>query len=309
MALIESSSKSEGEQIAILLKKTEVWTYGVTATIFYWPISQSGRFEGVLYDRDDYLTLNLYEKNLVEVLGEGAKLDGNENYTLVKFTWVDNKYIKTTNINDLEYLIYELDEVDIEQLNSYSVPAIVINNKIEGEQVGCITFGYEHNLRKIIAEKLNIDKEITPVFVHVHNCGRLLARTEKAFIEVCKELNRDYEVFNVDDSYTRTYDDFLSYFKTHKQGYFIAYRDSIAAAIMNAATDSGMKIPENVEVLSLIGTKYAKILRPTVTCMTIDMTDVGRRSMYMLIDLMKKELEQKRYRVEAVYEKRDSTKE
>lgn len=107
------------EQIGILLKKTSVWTYGVTATIFYWPISQSGRFEGVLYDRDDYLTLNLYEKNLVEVLGEGAKLDGNENYTLMKYTWVvdddGSRYVKTADISDHEYIIYELNEVGMEQ--------------------------------------------------------------------------------------------------------------------------------------------------------------------------------------------------
>ena len=107
------------EQIGILLKKTEVWTYGITATIFYWPISQSGRFEGVLYNRDDYLTLNLYEKNLVEVLGEGAKLDGNKNYTLMKYTWVvdddGSRYVKTADISDHEYIIYELNEVGTEQ--------------------------------------------------------------------------------------------------------------------------------------------------------------------------------------------------
>lgn len=202
----------------------------------------------------------------------------------------------------------ELDEDDVKELTSYYVPTIVINNRVEGEKVGCVVFGYEHHLRRILTQKLERDTK-KPVFCHVHNCGRLLARTEKAFIEVCKAMNREYEVMNVDDSSTRTYEDYMNYFKTNKSGYFVAYRDSIAAAIVNAATDSGLKVPEDVEVLSLIGTKYANITRPTLTSMNIDMQDVGRRSMYMLIDLMKGELETKTYRIESEYQKRASTKE
>ncbi len=203
----------------------------------------------------------------------------------------------------------ELEEEDIQEITSYYVPSIVINNKVEGERCGCIVFGYEHILRRVLTEKLANDKEITPVFLHVHNCGRLLARTEKAFVSVCKDLNRNYAVLNVDDSSSRTYEDFVEYFKKYKSGYFVAYRDSIAAAIANAATDSGLKVPEEVEVVSLIGTKYANITRPTLSSFDIDMQDVGKRSMYMLMDLMKNELEKKTYRIESTYKKRGSTKE
>ena len=203
----------------------------------------------------------------------------------------------------------ELEEEDIQEITSYYVPTIVINNKVEGERCGCIVFGYEHNLRRVLTEKLSKDKDITPVFLHVHNAGRLLARTEKAFVSVCKDLDRKYAVLNVDDSSSRTYEDFLEYFRKYKSGYFVAYRDSIAAAIANAATDSGLKVPEDVEVISLIGTKYANITRPTLSSFDINMQDVGKRSMYMLMDLMKGELEKKTYRIESVYKTRGSTKE
>ena len=89
----------------------------------------------------------------------------------------------------------------------------------------------------------------------------------------------------------------------------MAYRDSIAAAITNAATDSGLKVPEDVEVLSIIGTKYANITRPTLSTMNINMQDVGRRAMYMLVDLSKNALENKVYRIEPEYKKRQSTEE
>ncbi len=203
----------------------------------------------------------------------------------------------------------ELDEEDIKKLNSYSVPTIVINNNVEGEKVGCITFGYEHKLAEILKEKIKTNDNKQFVFLHVHNCGRLLARTEKRFSAVCQEANVNYKIMNVDDSSSRTYRDFIQYFEKHKRGYFVAYRDSIAAAVLDAAIDSGLNVPEDVEVISLIGTKYAKITRPSLSSMNVDMQDVGRRAMYMLIDLNKGELSTKTYRVESEYKKRGSTKE
>ena len=103
--------------------------------------------------------------------------------------------------------------------------------------------------------------------------------------------------------------DFKEYFKTHNSGYFIAYRDSIAAAILNAATDSNLRVPEDVEVVSLIGTKYANITRPTISSFAINMHEVGKRAMYMLIYLSNHALERKTYRFESTYIKRESTKE
>ena len=203
----------------------------------------------------------------------------------------------------------ELDEEDVAKLGSYYVPTIVINNKVEGERAGCIVFGYEHNLTAIMNNYFEQKTAKLPVFLHVHNCGRLLARTEKAFVRACETAKKDYKIMNVDDSYSRTYSDFKEYFKTHKNGFFIAYRDSIAAAIVNAATDCGLKVPENVEVISMIGTKYANIVRPTLSTMNIDMQEVGKRAMYMLIDLSNNELNNKTYRFESTYVKRQSTEE
>lgn len=206
----------------------------------------------------------------------------------------------------------ELDENDIAKLNSYYVPTIVINNKVEGERVGCIVFAMERNFKGVLKEAIARNKgKKRLVFLHVHNCGRLLERTEKTFIKVCDEEKQEYRILNVDDSYTRTYNDFLGYFKTerHQKSYVVAYRDSIAAAITNAATDSGLKVPEDVEVLSIIGTKYANITRPTLSTMNINMQDVGRRAMYMLVDLSKNALENKVYRIEPEYKKRQSTEE
>jgi len=203
----------------------------------------------------------------------------------------------------------QLDKEDIEKINSYSVPIIVINNKIIGDRVGCINFGYEHAVRRMLEERYKGGEMKPAVFLHVHNAGRLLARIEKAFIDFHSEIDMSYRIFNVDDSSERTYLDFMEYFKKHRKGFFIAYRDSIGGAIVNAATDSGLKVPDDVEVISIIGTKYAEIIRPTLSSFYINMQEVGKRSMYMLVDLLNGELNEKSYKFESAYTARNSTKE
>ena len=202
------------------------------------------------------------------------------------------------------------DELDVEDVNhilSYSVPVIAVNNDIVGEKVGSISFGYEHKVKNIICEYFkNGDKKM--YFLHAHNCGRLLERIEKAFISVHLEENRSYGLLSCDDSYNRTYTDFLEFFKTTKKGYFLAYRDSLAAAITNAAVDSGLRVPEDVEVLSIIGTKYAAITRPQLSSMHIDMYQVGKQAMVMLNGLLDGTLEEKHYKFESSFVPKMSTK-
>ncbi|MFA7111541.1 MAG: LacI family DNA-binding transcriptional regulator, partial [Bacilli bacterium] len=156
----------------------------------------------------------------------------------------------------------ELGADDLEVFSTYNVPVIAINNNFTANKIGSISFGYEHLMKQIIKDYLvKGDKKMT--FLHVHNSGRLLTRVENAFIQTHLEEDREYDIMNCDDSYTRTYRDFMERFKSKRKEYVIAYRDSIAAAVLNAATDSGLSVPGDIEVLSIIGTKYSNIIRPT----------------------------------------------
>jgi len=201
----------------------------------------------------------------------------------------------------------ELNEEDYKIFNEYSVPVLVINNNVVDSKIACIPFGYEHEIKKVILDYF-IKGNKTMTFLHVHNGGRLLRRIEKIFIKTHEENDKLYNIMNCDDSYNRTYHDFMERFKKKKKEYVIAYRDSIAAAVLNAATDSGLNVPQDIEVLSIIGTKYSNIIRPQISSMYINMQEVGRRAVNMLLDLINDNLNDKIYKFESVYVKKDSTK-
>jgi len=204
----------------------------------------------------------------------------------------------------------QLTQEDVEKIVSYNVPSVVIDSKIKGDRVADVRFSYDSALEKLIREYYESGKQNPMAFLHVHNAGRLLARCEKIFISTHEALGQDYRIVNTRDSYTQTYAQFLEYFRDpdNARGFYICYRDSIAAAVLNAAMDSGIKVPEQVEILSLVGTKYAYIFRPTLTMMHIDMQEVGKRAMYMLTDLLNHELVDKTARIEAQLVRGQSTR-
>ena len=213
----------------------------------------------------------------------------------------------TSHVDGVIVFDDELNSSDLQICEQYSVPVIVVNNKVIASHIGSIHFGYDHLMKQIIQDYLSKGDK-TMNFLHVHNGGRLLSRVENVFIKTHLENDREYTITNCDDSYNRTYHDFMERFKTKRKEYIIAYRDSIAAAVLNAAYDSGLNVPQDIEVLSIIGTKYSSILRPQITNMYINMNEVGKRAILMLIDLINDCLYEKEYRFESQYIKRDSTK-
>lgn len=200
----------------------------------------------------------------------------------------------------------ELTSEDIRSINGYDVPVVIVNHTVTSERTACIIFNHEELIRKVVLDNIHHNnKRMT--FLHCHNGGRLLKRVEIAFVNTMNAQNQRYEMKNCDDSYTSTYEDFKEYFKYNKSGYFIAYRDSIAAAILNAASEAGLRIPEDVEVLSIIGSRYSKILRPTITSMYVDFTEVGRRALTMLSELRNGTLTEKVARFTVKISKQQST--
>ena len=266
---------------------------------------------GVIIPSANYV----YISNLLSGISEIAKQKG---FVLTLFTTSHSREealsmiekVITTHVDGAIVFDDELGAEDIATINSYSVPTIVIGNTITGDKVGSIHFSYGDELKNIIRTYYQEggNKEMT--FVHVHDGGRLLTHCEHCFIEVHKELGKEYRITNCDDSYTHTYADFFESFKRDPkaaQSFYVAYRDSLAAAIENAATDAGLSVPGDVEVLSLVGTKYANIVRPTLSSLQIDMSEVGKRAMLMLTDLINDNLAEKTCRFEAHFVGRTST--
>lgn len=202
----------------------------------------------------------------------------------------------------------ELDEADIQKITGYQVPVVVVNNRIdEGAKVGCITFGYEHDLRELILKPHFAKNTKKMYFATNENTGRLLERLQRSFIKTHNDANKDYGILQTPDNYELAYEYFDKLFKETKTGYFVTYRDSLAAAVLNAATSNNLHVPNDIEILSLIGTKYAQIFRPRISNMQLDMYKVGISAVEMLTSLLDGEENIKRIKIESEFIALDTT--
>jgi len=201
------------------------------------------------------------------------------------------------------------EEEEVTKITNYQVPVVVVNNRLdEDEKVACITFGYENTLREEIIRHHLRTSDVLMHFVDLPNNGRLLERLKRSFITTHHEEGRNYIVHTVKDGYHGHYKYFKELFKTTRQGFFVAYRDSLGRAITNAATESGLRIPEDVQVISLIGTRYAEQGRPKLSSMILDMEEVGNKALEMLIEILEGKTHLPRQKVVAEYIKLDTTR-
>lgn len=198
----------------------------------------------------------------------------------------------------------ELDKLNIDTIVNYKIPLVVIGKSYEtSEKVASITLNYT----KAIEEVVNQKNQTKVTFIQSTNEGGLVHEIEQSVI---KHLNnKEFDHIVVTDSYHETYYQFVEYFKKVKSGYFVCPRDSLACAISNAAQDMGLKVPQDVEVVSIIGTKYSAVSRPTISSCDLDFYDVGSIAMRMVTKLLKDDLKDKTYKFDARYTSRGSTKE
>ena len=88
----------------------------------------------------------------------------------------------------------------------------------------------------------------------------------------------------------------------------IVTRDITAVGILNAATDAGTKIPEEMEIVTASATQIASVVRPALTAIRQPLYDIGAVAMRLLTKLMNNEEIDKK-QIELPYEllKKQST--
>ena len=195
-------------------------------------------------------------------------------------------------------------------LKKFQVPMVVIGHEIEDPLTASVSLDFKTGvLEAVESYRDRGGKEIT--FLQGDSEGFMMDDIRDALQERCREWGLTFSTIDCDDSYQRLYVDMRTRFinRPDYESYFIAPRDSLAAAVANAATDLGLKVPDKIEILSVIGTKYSYIARPEISSLNMDMFMVGSIAMRMLTKLMEdpKNLGPRIYSLKADYVVRGTT--
>lgn len=205
----------------------------------------------------------------------------------------------------------ELGTDEIRTIQNFQIPVIVIGRDMEGESLGSIIIEYKDPVMDVVKEHMMTTREDDVVILDIVNQGKMLDEIRDGLLDYAKANGRTIQTVEIHDSYNIVYNYMKEYFKTHRSGYYVTPRDSLGAAVVNAAVESGLRIPEDIQVLSEIGSKYSYIARPQISSFSMDMFKVGSIAVRMLTKLLNKDEKgtaQKTFRIRATFNKRSTTK-
>ena len=201
------------------------------------------------------------------------------------------------------------DEESIKLLDDFGIPMVIIGNRISSNNICSVYIDFEKAIYELIDDYLK--RGISDIAVledrrNINITNEMLAGAKKAFKAHKKEFS-SFIKYSDDDRSTYKY--LRTYFKTHKHQLVIANRDSQAFAVLNAAKENDIEIPDEMELVCLSGSKYNSMVRPEISSFNIPSYDLGAVSMRLMTKMLKEEeVEDKEKCLGYLYRSRKTTK-
>ncbi len=175
-----------------------------------------------------------------------------------------------------------LGNVDLEALATYNIPIVFIGNKLKSHNISSVYVDVEMAIYEL-AQKF-MDEGVSQISVlddrkNEYAASQIVAGVKKAYADKGLEYN---DFIAVPPEYRSSYTFLSEYFKDHKPQVIVANRDSQAIAVVNAALEAGYRVPQDIQVVCVIDTKYNKMLRPQLSSFAMPSYDLGAVAMRMM---------------------------
>ena len=175
---------------------------------------------------------------------------------------------------------------EMEELSKYNIPIVIIGNKVKGENVASVYVDIEKAIYELTAKYLEEGKDDIAIIEDRKNpytCAQMVKGAQRAF----EAKGRKFDNFLKIPPESRTSYAFLSdWFKDHKYDLVIGNRDSQAMAALNAARENGISVPDDMEIVCVIDTKYNAMMRPAISSFSIPSYDLGAVSMRVMTKML-----------------------
>ena len=211
-------------------------------------------------------------------------------------------------------ILFNNDQIDqeIELVKKYKIPAAVIGTCVSDELIGSIYIDAKKVAFNIIDSYLKIGKKDI-VFVspkqNLVKTDDLIAGIKEAYQQHHLAFDDEKQIIHTSSHYEKSYPQFLEYFKNNKHEVVFASYDKEGVAVINAAADNDIAVPDDMEVVSMMDTSYSLMSRPTLTSIHLPIYDMGALAVRLLTKILNNEnIETKEVCVNTVVMKRGSTK-
>ena len=265
---------------------------------------------GIVLPSPNYVYINKILAGMMDV----CKIYG---YRPLLFTYEDVKdaeravdSVIASRVEGIVIFNSQLESEDVLKFTNISLPVVTIGQEKLAPNNALVDVDYRSELSKFVnAEIKNGIKKI--VFLKDPNKDwHMTNGYEDAILACTKDTKVAFETLEINDSYTSIYNHYMIEFKKHKPNHelYICTRDSLAHAFVNVAHDLGFKIPDDFEVMGIIGTKDSVKSRPELSSIVTDLYEVGSIAMRMLTKMLAGTLNKSEFVFTSNYVKRGTTK-
>lgn len=232
-----------------------------------------------------------YTGQIINGLIDVAKI---YNYNIMLHTITDG----ITNIKDIidEIIKSRVDGVviyndklmieEMEEISKYNIPIVLIGNRLKAPNVSCVYVDIEKAVYELTLKYLEENKTKIAIIEdrkNSYSTSQMVKGAEAAYLK--KGLRFDGFLKIPQD--TRTSYAFLSkWLKDHHYDLMIGNRDSQAMAILNTARENNIRVPEDMEIVCVIDTKYNSMIRPQISSFSIPSYDLGAVSMRVMTKML-----------------------
>ena len=211
-------------------------------------------------------------------------------------------------------VLFNSDQIDheIEIMKKYNLPTVVVGYKVDEDKIGSIYVDASHVSYDLARKYLAEGKEDIVFVRPQQNLVRLddfVDGIKKAFEDAGKSFDEDKQVINTSTHYEESYPFFIDYFKTHKHDVVLTGYDKEAVAVVNAAQDNGISIPDDMQVVGMMNTSYSIMSRPSLTTIHVPVYEMGAMAIRLMTKMLnEEEIDQKAVPVVTQMITRNTTK-
>ncbi|MDE6475736.1 MAG: LacI family transcriptional regulator [Erysipelotrichaceae bacterium] len=204
----------------------------------------------------------------------------------------------------------KLSQEELHTLTIYHVPIVVIGNRMSDETVGSVFVNYEHLVMQFVKEYLDNGKK-NIALVEDRKNPQIMKQLKEGLEKVYKEYGLTFENFiQIPKEYRSSYMFLKNYFQDKKHDLVIAYRDSQAMAVLNTAHENNLRVPDDMELVCILDSKYNAMARPQISGFKLPDYDLGAVAMRLLTKMLHQEDEviDKEIELSYIFTARKSTK-
>ena len=180
----------------------------------------------------------------------------------------------------------KLEVEEINELSKYNIPIVMIGNKVKGDKLCSVYVDIEKAIYELCSKYLEEGKDKIAIVEDRKNpyiCEEMVKGAQKAYQQRKKKFNGFLKIPAEDRT---SYAFLCKHLKDHTYDLMIGNRDSQAMAVLNAARENNISVPDDMEVVCVIDTKYNSMVRPQISSFSIPSYDLGAVSMRVMTKML-----------------------